>query len=201
VLLLDEPFSNLDAKLRERARTWLMGLQRDLGLTTLFVTHDQDEALSLSDRIIVMDQGSILQVGRPEDIYHRPDHRFVAEFLGHCNIFACEVTGVTDERATVRLDTTQETMTVPAAGASVGDRIDVVVRPEAIILSDEDHEAPQANTYRVKLASTAFLGDHYVSELDLAGLPLTVNHSRAFAASELTACIPVDVCRAIPVRG
>jgi iron(III) transport system ATP-binding protein len=199
VLLLDEPFSNLDAKLRERARTWLMGLQRDLGLTTLFVTHDQDEALSLSDRIIVMDKGAILQVGRPEDIYHRPDHRFVAEFLGHCNIFACEVTGVTDQRATVRLEATQEMLTVPAAGAAVGDRIDVVVRPEAIVLSEEDHQAPQANAYRVKLLSTAFLGDHYVSELDLAGL--TVTHSSAFTASELTAHIPVDVCRAIPARG
>jgi iron(III) transport system ATP-binding protein len=199
VLLLDEPFSNLDAKLRERARTWLMGLQRDLGLTTLFVTHDQDEALSLSDRIIVMDKGTILQVGRPEDIYHRPDHRFVAEFLGHCNIFACEVTDVTDDRATVRLNGTQEMLTVPAAGATVGDRIDVVVRPEAIVLSEEDHQGPQS--YRVKLMSTAFLGDHYVSELDLAGLPLTVTHSQAFTASELTAHIPVDVCRAIPVRG
>jgi iron(III) transport system ATP-binding protein len=199
VLLLDEPFSNLDAKLRERARTWLMGLQRELGLTTLFVTHDQDEALSLSDRIIVLDKGSILQVGRPEDIYHRPDHRFVAEFLGHCNIFACEVIEVTDRLTTVRLDTTQETLTVPATG-TVGDRIDVVVRPEAIILSEEDHQAPQANAYRVKLASTAFLGDHYVSELDLAGLPLTVTHPHAFATSELTAHIPVDACRAIPAE-
>ncbi|HEY3606631.1 MAG TPA: ABC transporter ATP-binding protein [Pseudonocardiaceae bacterium] len=198
-LLLDEPFSNLDAKLRERARTWLMGLQRDLGLTTLFVTHDQDEALSLSDRIIVLDKGSILQVGRPEDIYHRPDHRFVAEFLGHCNIFACEVIDVTERLTTVRLGTTQETLTVPATG-TIGDRIDVVVRPEAISLSEEDHQAPQVNSYRVKLASTAFLGDHYVSELDLAGLPLTVTHAHAFATSELTAHIPVHACRAIPAE-
>src|SRR5712672_3686926 len=88
VLLLDEPFSNLDAKLRERARTWLKHLQAELGLTTLFVTHDQDEALSLSDRIVVMNEGSILQVGSPEDVYHRPANRFVAEFLGHCNVLA-----------------------------------------------------------------------------------------------------------------
>src|SRR5246127_1171546 len=86
VLLLDEPFSNLDAKLRERARAWLKHLQGELGLTTLFVTHDQDEALSLSDRIVVMNAGEVLQIGGPEDIYHRPRTRFVAEFLGHCNI-------------------------------------------------------------------------------------------------------------------
>src|ERR1700730_3332799 len=86
VLLLDEPFSNLDAKLPERASAWLKHLQGELGLTTLFVTHDQDEALSLSDRIVVMNAGEVLQVGAPEDIYHRPKTRFVAEFLGHCNI-------------------------------------------------------------------------------------------------------------------
>src|ERR1700730_12817130 len=86
VLLLDEPFSSLDAKLREPARAWLKHLQAELGLTTLFVTHDQDEALSLSDRIVVMNAGEVLQVGAPADISRRPKTRFVAEFLGHCNI-------------------------------------------------------------------------------------------------------------------
>src|SRR5258708_4904775 len=91
VLLLDEPFSNLDAKLRERARTWLKHLQAELGLTTLFVTHDQDEALSLSDRIVVMNGGSVLQVGAPEDIYPRPATRIVATFPGPRNILAARV--------------------------------------------------------------------------------------------------------------
>src|ERR1700716_1424523 len=95
VLLLDEPFSNLDAKLRERARTWLKHLQTELGLTTLFVTHDQDEALSLSDRIVVMNEGSVLQAGTPEDIYHRPATRCVAEFLGHCNILDARAVAAT----------------------------------------------------------------------------------------------------------
>src|SRR3984885_13805833 len=95
VLLLDEPFSNLDAKLRERARAWLKHLQAELGLTTLFVTHDQDEALSLSDRIVVMNAGSVLQVGSPEDIYRRPAPRFVAEFLGHCNVLTARAVAAT----------------------------------------------------------------------------------------------------------
>ena len=91
MLLLDEPFSNLDAKLRERARTWLKGLQSELELTTVFVTHDQDEALSMSDRILVMDHGVILQAGTPEEVYREPTTRFVAEFLGHCNILTGRV--------------------------------------------------------------------------------------------------------------
>ncbi|MCW2939712.1 MAG: transporter ATP-binding protein [Actinomycetia bacterium] len=198
VLLLDEPFSNLDAKLRERARTWLMGLQRDLGLTTLFVTHDQDEALSLSDRIVVMNKGSILQVGPPEEIYRRPDHRFVAEFLGHCNIFTGHVTHVQDQLATVQLDTTQQRLTLPVGAGAPGDQIDVVVRPEAIILSEDLSQLSQGvNTYRAKVRSRAFLGDHYVYELELAGLPLTVTHPTAFSAAELTVHIPVEACRAM----
>src|SRR5215204_2450442 len=91
VLLLDEPFSNLDAKLRERARTWVKDLQRTLGLTTIFVTHDQDEALSMSDRVLVMNQGQVLQVGTPEEIYRRPTSRFVAEFVGRVNLISGRV--------------------------------------------------------------------------------------------------------------
>src|ERR671935_242591 len=86
VLLLDEPFSNLDAKLRERARSWVKELQRTLGLTTIFVTHDQDEALSMSDRVVVMDHGRVQQIGTPEDVYRRPANRFVAEFVGRVNL-------------------------------------------------------------------------------------------------------------------
>src|SRR5258705_12404513 len=78
ILLLDEPFSNLDAKLRERARTWVRQIQQRLGVTTLFVTHDQDEALAISDRILVMDAGHVQQVGTPEEIYRRPQNEFVA---------------------------------------------------------------------------------------------------------------------------
>ena len=86
MLLLDEPFSNLDAKLRERARTWVKELQQTLGLTTIFVTHDQDEALSMSDRVAVMDHGEVQQIGTPEEVYRHPANRFVAEFVGRVNL-------------------------------------------------------------------------------------------------------------------
>src|SRR5258705_4487795 len=93
VLLLDEPFSNLDAKLRDRARGWLKALQQQLGFTAVFVTHDQDEALSMSDRILVLDEGKVLQSGTPEEIYRRPANRFVADFVGHCNFLTGTVRG------------------------------------------------------------------------------------------------------------
>ena len=87
LLLLDEPFSNLDAKLRERARVWLKALQREIGVTTIFVTHDQDEALSLSDRIVVMRRtADRRQVGTPEEIYDAPADLFVADFVGTINL-------------------------------------------------------------------------------------------------------------------
>jgi iron(III) transport system ATP-binding protein len=99
LLLLDEPFSNLDAKLRERARSWLRQLHRQLGLTTLFVTHDQDEALAMSDRILVMDRGVVQQVGAPEEIYRRPANEFVATFIGRCNVLRATVTARLDRGA------------------------------------------------------------------------------------------------------
>ena len=102
VLLLDEPFSNLDAKLRERARDWLQELQHALGLTTVFVTHDQDEALSMSDRILVMNSGRILREGTPEEVYRQPRVRFVAEFVGQCNFLTGAIGTGPDGRAVLR---------------------------------------------------------------------------------------------------
>ena len=94
LLLLDEPFSNLDAKLRDRARVWLKALQREIAVTTIFVTHDQDEALSLSDRVAVMSAGQIRQLGTPEEVYNAPADVFVADFVGTINLL--DVTSATD---------------------------------------------------------------------------------------------------------
>src|SRR5205814_7183224 len=101
VLLLDEPLSNLDLKLREEMRVEIAGLQRRLGITTVFVTHDQGEALVMSDRIAVMNAGRIEQVGEPAEIYERPATRFVAEFIGRMNIFTREneIVAIRPERA------------------------------------------------------------------------------------------------------
>src|SRR3982751_2058243 len=104
VLLLDEPFSNLDAKLRERARAWVKELQHRLGLTTIFVTHDQDEALSMSDRVVVMNAGEVQQIGTPEEIYRRPANRFVAEFVGNVNLLTGQVAAWERGQVALELD-------------------------------------------------------------------------------------------------
>ena len=93
VLLFDEPLSNLDAKLRRRMRDDIRELQQGLGLTSVYVTHDQEEALAVSDRIIVMNRGTIAQEGAPADLYERPSDAFVADFIGGANLVDCEVVG------------------------------------------------------------------------------------------------------------
>jgi iron(III) transport system ATP-binding protein len=199
VLLLDEPFSSLDAKLRERARAWLKRLQSELGLTTLFVTHDQDEALSLSDRIVVMNAGEVLQVGAPEDIYHRPQTRFVAEFLGHCNIL--------DARAVAAGGTTElvlrangSRITVSGEDLAAGDQVQLAVRPEAIELDGSAYARTAAgeNSYPAEVRAVSFLGDHYLYELDLDGLALTATDTRSFAGPAVTVRIPPSACRVLP---
>jgi iron(III) transport system ATP-binding protein len=198
VLLLDEPFSNLDAKLRERARTWLKHLQTELGLTTLFVTHDQDEALSLSDRIVVMDSGSVLQVGTPEDIYHRPATRFVAEFLGGCNILAARAVTVATSGATeLVLHANGKPITLSGVCLAAGEELQLAVRPEAVELTS--HESAMGdNIFQAEVRSISFLGDHYLYELDIDGLALTVTDARSHAGPVVTVRIPPSACRVLP---
>src|SRR3954465_6595356 len=112
VLLLDEPLSNLDAKLREQARAWLKRLQADLGITTIYVTHDQDEALALSDRIAVMSEGDMVQIGTPHEIYEAPATAAVAAFVGRCNFLRGVVTGTTGAQVDVQLDASGDTVSV-----------------------------------------------------------------------------------------
>ena len=197
VLLLDEPFSNLDAKLRERARTWVKHLQKSLGLTTVFVTHDQDEALSMSDRIIVMDHGVILQVGTPQEVYQRPATRFVAEFLGHCNILTGRVVDQNAEgNATIALEPSGLNLTVADPSLRAGDSVELALRPEAIRLS-ETALPSEANVFPSAVTSSSFLGDHYTYQLDAAGLELNVRSAIPFASSRMTAQIPTDACRVL----
>jgi putative spermidine/putrescine transport system ATP-binding protein len=134
LLLLDEPLSNLDAALRDEMQFEIKRLQRELAITSLFVTHDQSEALSLSDRVCVMDQGVVQQIGAPEDIYHRPANGFVAGFIGRSNRLRGRVETVNGEGARVRL---------PDGGAlisadrrqRVGAEVDVIVRRQAVRLA------------------------------------------------------------------
>ncbi len=130
VLLLDEPLSALDYKLRKDMQIELKRLQNETGITFIFVTHDQEEALTMSDRIAVMSKGKILQVGSPRDIYDRPSDRFVANFIGETNFLECEVMGTSGSEASVRLP---GGVTISAGlpdGVKPSGRVTVVVRPE-----------------------------------------------------------------------
>ena len=131
VLLFDEPLSNLDAKLRRSVRDEIRDLQQKLGLTVVYVTHDQEEALAVSDKIIVMNKGQIAQVGTPRELYETPSDLFVANFIGESNIIDCRVTRVEGDK--VRAELGGESMTVTSDGIKAG-AAKMIVRPEHIAL-------------------------------------------------------------------
>src|SRR5919197_1588663 len=132
VLLLDEPFSNLDAKLRERARAWVKELQHRLGLTTIFVTHDQDEALSMSERVVVMDAGRIQQIGTPEEVYRAPANRFVAEFVGRVNLIQGVVASRDGARTVVDVDASHRLALATPDSSALGGPVTLPGRPETL---------------------------------------------------------------------
>ena len=150
VLLLDEPLSNLDAKLRVRVRTEIRSLQQALGKTTIYVTHDQEEALSISDRIAVMNHGRIVQVGAPREIYYAPADRFVADFVGLANFAPVEVLAP----GQVRLGN----VTLAVSGAVTIGRATLVVRPETISLSAQAARDDGRPVVRGRVKTSAFLG-------------------------------------------
>ena len=185
-LLLDEPLSNLDAKLRERMRGELSEIQRVLGFTALYVTHDQAEALSLSDEIAVMDRGRILQQGTPWDIYYRPKKRFVAEFMGSTNMFAGTVVEEIDDSEVVRVETELGVLACsapPDTTVERGQRVLVGLRAEEIELGRGDRSYDgHVNVLRGSIAGRSFGGSstEYMVELGSGGQTL-----RTEAASRL----------------
>lgn len=166
MLLLDEPLSNLDAKLREHARVWLRGLQQRLGITTIYVTHDQVEALSLSDRIAVMAGGRIVQVGRPHEIYERPADRFVADFIGQASFLPGQVVGHDGEEVRVRLASGHELRVRSVQPWSLGQAVLVAVRPERVVVADTQTENVLPGAVRAHM----YLGARYLCLVDVGGL-------------------------------
>ncbi|HUE26471.1 MAG TPA: ABC transporter ATP-binding protein [Solirubrobacteraceae bacterium] len=203
VLLLDEPFSNLDAKLRERARSWLKRLQHQLGLTTVFVTHDQDEAMQLSDRILVMDQGRIQQIATPEDIYHRPANAFVASFLGRCNLLRGLVRDRrADGASEIALSDDHGSLFAAQTDVPIGTEVTVALRPEAIRLFERPDNGPtgvpeRANVFEVTVREEWFLGDHYEYALTAGDVEFTAQGPRHISAPTLSAVIEPAACAVI----
>ncbi len=158
VLLLDEPLSALDLKLRKDMQIELKLLQEESGITFIFVTHDQEEALTLSDRIAVMQAGRILQLGTPAEIYEHPAHRFVADFIGDINLLAGTV-----ENGAVRLACGVTLAGLDIAGLAPGAAVDLAIRPERIFLLRDASGAVAAD-----LVHSAYLGTAVLHQLRLA---------------------------------
>ncbi|TDD44459.1 ABC transporter ATP-binding protein [Nonomuraea terrae] len=168
VLLLDEPLSNLDAKLREQARAWLKRLQADLGITTVYVTHDQDEALALSDRIAVMFDGRTVQIGTPAEIYEKPATAGVAAFVGSCNFLTGQVVGRRGGHVRVRLrDTGGEVLAAAPEGFPEGRDVTVAVRPERLRITPPVDGTPDGNALDAEILTRSYVGSRYEYDLTL----------------------------------
>jgi len=157
VLLLDEPMSALDARLRESLRREVRAIQTELGITTVYVTHDQEEALAVSDRVAVMADGRIEQVGRPVDVYRRPATRFVAAFVGENNLLSGTVAGVGNDHLRVAVEDRAFAVAIGASNRrySTGDPVEFCVRPEALSpAAADDH-----NSLAVTVEDWEFLGE------------------------------------------
>ncbi len=174
ILLLDEPLSNLDALLREEMRVELKRLQETLEITTIFVTHDQAEALALSDRVAVMSRGRVEQLDTPEAIYHHPASRFVATFIGRSTVLGGTVAGREADHLLVTLADGLGVRAAPVAGVGPGDPVDLVLRQEAVRLTSAPTPGA-ANSVPATVVFVAFTGaaSQYVLRLASGGTEIT----------------------------
>jgi iron(III) transport system ATP-binding protein len=171
VLLMDEPLSNLDAKLREVMRTEIRRIQQTLGITSVYVTHDQVEAMTLSDRIVVMNRGQIEQIGPPTEIYRRPRTTFVADFIGRANFVPATVRGLNGNSVVV--EALGQTLTVPKPEQTLqaGQTVKMVIRPEAIQVVE------QGGQYQGVVRWASYLGSVIEYDIEVAGQSLSITNS------------------------
>jgi iron(III) transport system ATP-binding protein len=195
ILLLDEPLSNLDAKLRERMRTEIKALQRRTGITFVYVTHDQAEAMALSDRIVVFNKGTIQQVGTPREVYVRPANLFVADFMGLVNMLAGTVIAREGECARVQVGRMVIEAQIDAKADASPDVI-VAIRPEALTLGKPER-ATASNVFRGTVVESTFLGNIVEHQIDIGGSVLRVQVGRRHTLTpgvSLELSVPVSEC-------
>jgi iron(III) transport system ATP-binding protein len=201
LLLLDEPLSNLDAKLREEMRFELKRLQRSLGITAVYVTHDQVEALAMSNRIAVMQDGRIQQEGKPREIYERPDSRFVAGFIGSSNFIEGEVVEVGPEGSYSVRASEGVLRATSAASLPIGSKVVVSIRPEHVGLEAGEPSPSDDPTWRGVVQTRAFLGesvDHVIA-IGRREIRARCNPSLSLPpGSEVTVTFPDTACTVIP---
>jgi iron(III) transport system ATP-binding protein len=193
VLLMDEPLSNLDARLREEVRDEIRNLATNLGITVLYVTHDQVEAMALADRIAVMSSGKILQIGGPQELYHCPQDRRVGEFLGSMN----EFDGKLEAGGRVKLGLGVVECELPNGAAK---DVIVAIRPEDVAVSKVSNGA--ANEFSAKLESQIFLGDITIYQFSINGVKLRSKTTQAIpnlpAGSSVHVRLPAEKLKIFP---
>jgi iron(III) transport system ATP-binding protein len=201
LLLLDEPLSNLDAKLREEMRFELKRLQRDLGITTVYVTHDQSEALAVSTNIAVMNQGGVEQWGKPREIYNNPRTRFVADFIGKSNFVDGTIRGKARDAA-YEIDTANGPLVVCSdLDLPVGKAVAVSIRPEHVALDEDVSGGPGLSAWRGTVSGRVFLGDSVVYRVQLEDTSILVhcNASQSISTgSEVMVRTRPEWCGLIP---
>jgi iron(III) transport system ATP-binding protein len=182
LILFDEPLSNLDARVRDHLRVQLLALQKNLTFTALYVTHDQAEAMALADRVVVMNHGSIAQIGTPTELYHRPSSRFVAEFLGNPNQIEGGVTGIEGPYHRVRTPIGEVLATGDGTTLPTGTAVTILFRPEQCALVAEERPGP--NRLAVKLVRAQFLGGYIEQVVEAGAHPLIVHTAPGVMTSE-----------------
>lgn len=160
VLLFDEPLSNLDAKLRIAMRHEIRRIQKEFGITSVYVTHDQTEAMSMSDRIIIMKSGILQQIGTPQEIYHHPANRFVADFIGLANLVPAEMLSCSDQQAKIRLGETVLTVPIARTCEATSGEVSLVIRPETVKISSE-------GSLRGEVLTSVFMGAYQDYQIKL----------------------------------
>jgi ABC-type Fe3+/spermidine/putrescine transport system ATPase subunit len=170
VLLLDEPLSNLDAKLRVSTRLEIRKIQQRVGITSVYVTHDQEEAMTLSDRVVIMHEGKIMQMGSPQEIYAYPVNRFVADFIGKANFIRGHVTGTRPDNM-LEIEIMGKKIIVPVQedAFTEGAGVLLVLRPESVRL-----ESKKPDTLTGIIREAVYLGSQMVYEVDMADNIITV---------------------------
>jgi spermidine/putrescine ABC transporter ATP-binding subunit len=192
VLLMDEPLGALDKKLREELQIEIKHIQSQLGLTVIYVTHDQSEALTMSDRIAVMDQGRVQQLGRPEELYQRPATQFVADFLGDSNFLTGEIIASGDEHDVVETATALRFVISHDSGSVVGDRVVCALRPERVMLTAAADAVD--NSYHGTIVERIYLGE--LTKLRVAlpsGETLTVSQQNRLGSRDEAAGETISV--------
>ncbi len=170
VLLLDEPLSNLDAKMRVSTRLEIRKLQQRIGITSIYVTHDQEEAMTLSDRIVIMNAGKIQQIGTPQEIYNYPKNYFVADFIGKANFLVGKITKKLSEKALeLEINGNYLKITIKQGSFKEGEKVFLLIRPESIELTSK-----KTNTLVGKVQQIVYLGSRLMYKIEMADTILTV---------------------------